>query len=51
MFETSGLLRQTNKPALVETIVALGNFTDSQEQPKEGMHYVLDDGSLLNRIP
>ena len=49
LFETNGSLRNANKPVLASTI---RKMVDTEiEIPSQPVRYVLDGGSLLQRIP
>ena len=50
MFDTSGLLREAQKPALANAIWTRGQC-GVDELPNRTILYVLDGGSLLHRIP
>ena len=50
LFEASGLLRQADKPSLASAIWCLGEC-GVQETLTEPLHYVLDGGSLIQRLP
>ena len=50
IFETSGIFRKANKPALADAI--LKSITMSDTLPTENfVQYVINDGSLLHQIP
>ena len=53
LFDTSGLPRQANKPALADAIWIVGKGDDMHGAPPlaQDMQYVLDGGSLLYRLP
>ena len=50
LFDSSGLIRQANKPSLANAIWELGNCGTDQVK-EDDVHYVLDGGSLVHRIP
>lgn len=50
LFDTTGFIREPQKPALADAIWALGDCS-SKEALNENVQYVLDDDSLLQRIP
>ena len=50
LFDTSGFIRQPQKPALADAVWSLGDCSIS-ETLSESVQYVLDGGSLLQRIP
>ncbi|KAK6181968.1 hypothetical protein SNE40_009743 [Patella caerulea] len=51
LFEPSGLLRQANKPILADAVWALGRGNEMPAPDEEDMSYVLDGGSLIQRLP
>lgn len=52
LFETNGLLREANKPSLADAVWKFAQGTDmSAHQDDDGMCYVIDGGSLLQRLP
>ena len=51
LLDTSGLLREANKPALAEVIWCTGKGSDAPPRVSQGMQCVLDGGSLLHHIP
>ena len=50
LFEASGLLREADKPSLANTIWSLGEC-NKKDVSEEHVQYVLDGGSLLQRLP
>lgn len=50
LFDSPVLLKQANKPALAEEIWA-ETKEHQTDLPKEGVHYVVDGGALLHRVP
>lgn len=53
LFDSSGLQREANKPALADAIWSVGKGADmpNEPPPTQEMNYVLDGGSLLYRLP
>ncbi|KAG0716794.1 hypothetical protein GWK47_008822 [Chionoecetes opilio] len=52
LFETNGLLPEANKPSLADAVGKFAQSTDmSAHQDEDGMCYVIDGGSLLQRLP
>ena len=49
LFDSGGLLREAHKSSLADAIWGLGDC--GVEKTDESVHYVLDGGSLLQRIP
>lgn len=51
LFETNGLLREANKPSLADAVWTLAKGVNMPTQKETDMCYVLDGGSLLQRLP
>ena len=51
LFDSSGLLREANKPFLADAIWTVGRGTEMSAPEEDGMCNVLDGGSLIQRIP
>ncbi len=49
LFESSSLPLQADKPALADTLWKM--VTQEQTKPSGDVHYILDGGALLHRIP
>lgn len=51
LFESTVLLREANKPALADAVWEYVKDSQPDSLPSTDLHYVLDGGSLIQRIP
>lgn len=49
LFDNMGMMRKANKPAPTDAISTL--YTPDEHDPSCNVHFVLDGGSLLHRVP